>query len=158
MGTEEGKMGVSRRGFFRTAGAVGLGAAAVSAMPSASWAAGDVMASIKEHMGSSDVMEGKVTLGSPDTAENGSLVRVPIKVDHAMEPGNYIETVGIFVDNNPAPFIGTFDFKPEVGLVEFEIRIKMAKTSPLRVIAKSNTGKLYAAVKKINVAEGGCAG
>ncbi|ABK45488.1 thiosulfate-binding protein SoxY [Magnetococcus marinus MC-1] len=157
MVTEEGKMGVSRRGFFRTVGAAGLGVAAVSAQPGKLWAAENVMDSIKAKMGGSDVTEGKVVLSTPDTAENGSLVRVPIKVDHPMEPGNFIESVGIFVDNNPAPFIAKFDFKPELGGVDFEVRIKIAKTSPLRVVAKSNTGKLYAAVKNINVAEGGCA-
>nr|CRH06974.1 putative Thiosulfate-binding protein SoxY [Candidatus Magnetococcus massalia] len=153
----EGKLGVSRRSFFRTVGAAGLTAAALASSPNQAEAA-DVMAIVKEQMGSDSVTDGKVTVDVPDTAENGALVRVPIKVDHPMEPGNFIESVGIFVDSNPKPFVGKFDFAPELGAVEFEVRIKMAKTSNLRVVAKSNTGKLYQAVKKIKVAEGGCAG
>ncbi len=156
---------ISRRSFFRRAGATGVvaGAAVVSAgaaltaMPREA-AASDVDAMIADKVGAGSVAYEKVNVDVPVKAENGALVRLPVSVDHPMEPGNYIQTVGVFVDNNPKPFVATFNFEPECGEAAFECRIKMAKSSPLRVIAKTNTGKLYGFKKEVQVAEGGCAG
>jgi len=152
-------MNMTRRGFVRALGMTGLTAAAAGtgAMGLADKAEANADVFITDAMGSSTVTEGKVILGTPNVAENAALVKVPVTVDHPQEAGNYIDRVGIFVDNNPLPTVATFDFTPESGQVKFEVRIKMAKTSPLRVVARSNSGKLYGIKKDIKVAAGGCA-
>lgn len=159
--TEQQKQ-VSRRGFFRVVGAAGLtGAATMGAMtilPGTAHASGDALAVIAEKVGSGPIAMEKVSVQLPDKAENGALVRVPISVDHPMEAGNFVESVTIIVDKNPQPMIAQFHFTPESGSANVEIRMKMAGPSKVRVIAKSNSGKLYGFEKDVDVAAGGCAG
>ncbi len=168
------KNAVSRRNFFRTAGAMGAAVAASSllgvpfvqaeeaAAPAAAAPAAPAAANVDELiaklMGPGPIAMEKVTLDIPDTAENASLVRMPIVVDHPMEANNFIQTVALFIDNNPNPSIAQFEFTPEAGKVAIEFRSRMAKSSKVRIIAKSNTGKLYGLVKEIKVAAGGCSG
>lgn len=153
-------VGVSRRGLFLAAGAAVVAAGVVGGTirPAFAEEAASVDQLIKTSMGDGAIKMEKVVLDAPDKAENGSLVRIPISVDHPMTADDYIQSVAIFVDNNPKPLAGSFNFTPEIGAVKFEIRIKMAKASKVRVIAKSNKGILYGAIKEIQVAEGGCAG
>ncbi|MEO5377028.1 MAG: thiosulfate oxidation carrier protein SoxY [Magnetococcus sp. DMHC-6] len=113
---------------------------------------------VAQEMGAGAIALEKVKIDTPAKAENGALVRIPISVDHPMEANNYIEKIAIFVDNNPKPLVGSFTLSPATGKAEIELRIKMAKASKIRVIAKSNSGKLYGAIQDIQVAEGGCAG
>lgn len=113
---------------------------------------------ITKEMGAGPIAMEKVKIDTPPKAENGALVRMPISVDHPMDDKNYISTLAIFVDNNPSPLVGKFEFTPASGKVDVELRIKMAKASQVRAIAKSNTGKLYGSILTIDVAEGGCAG
>jgi sulfur-oxidizing protein SoxY len=165
---------LSRRKLFQQAGLLGLTALATgSALPRAlhaeetppppSDAAApaetvDMDKVIAEKMGEGAITMEKVDADLPGTAENGALVRCPITVDHPMEPDNFIESVGIFVDNNPRPFVAKFNFSPSCGAAKFEVRMKMAKASDVRIIARSNKGALYGLKKKVIVAEGGCAG
>lgn len=164
---------ITRRGFFRTAGAVGavVATSGLLGVPTrAAWAEAapvgeveeavgvDMDAIIAEHMGAGSVTMGKVSLNVPDVAENAMLVRMPIVVDHPMEADNYIQSVALFIDNNPSPFIAQFEFAPESGKAAMEFKVRMAKPSKVRVIAKTNKGQLYGLVKPIKVAAGGCAG
>jgi sulfur-oxidizing protein SoxY len=151
------QLNMTRRGFVRALGMTGLTAAAAGTGTFGMTGRAEANADIFEAMGSNEVTEGKVSLGTPNVAENASLVKVPVEVDHPQEPGNYIDRVAIVVDNNPIPVVATFDFTPDSGNIQFEVRIKMAKSSPLRVVARTNGGKLYGTMKEIKVAAGGCA-
>ncbi|MBF0456123.1 MAG: thiosulfate oxidation carrier protein SoxY [Magnetococcales bacterium] len=152
---------ISRRSFFHKVGTAGVavvaaGTTLTSAPRQASASAIDAL--VAERLGAGDVAYEKVLIDTPPSAENGALVRIPVSVDHPMESDNYIQSIAIFVDNNPKPFVGQFDFTPESGRAAVECRIKMAKTSQVRAIAKTNAGKLYGFKQEIQVAEGGCAG
>lgn len=153
----------SRRNFFRAVGATGLTCAAagsgLTGFTQEARASSTLEDLIAEKMESrANIKMERVVIDTPAKAENGALVRMPISVDHPMEPDNYIASVALFVDNNPRPFVAQFDLTPEAGKASLEIRIRMAKTSKVRAIAKTNGGKLFGAVKEIEVAEGGCAG
>ncbi len=157
----EENTGMTRRDLFRVAGTAGV--ACLAAAGTLGWAprasaASPVEAVIAEKVGAGKVTMEKVVLGAPDKAENGAMVRIPVSVTHPQEAGNYIEQVLVFVDNNPKPFVGSFSFTPEIGQVSFEVRVKVAQTSDVRVIARTNKGALFGATKKVEVAEGGCAG
>ncbi|MEO5340889.1 MAG: thiosulfate oxidation carrier protein SoxY [Magnetococcus sp. MYC-9] len=162
------KNAVTRRTFFRTAGVLGATVAAggllgfplsqTQAEDAAAPAAVDMDGLIAKQMGPGAIAMEKVTLDIPATAENAALVRMPIVVDHPMEANNFIQSVALFIDNNPSPLVAQFELTPEAGKVSLEFRSRMAKTSKVRVVAKSNTGKLYGLVKEIQVAAGGCAG
>ncbi|MBF0283327.1 MAG: thiosulfate oxidation carrier protein SoxY [Magnetococcales bacterium] len=159
--SEGAKKGWTRREFFHGVGAVSaacaVGGMAANAL-AAEEAAVDMGPIIAEAMGSKDVTaDAAVKAELPEKADNATLVRVPVKIDHPMDAKNFIQSVGIFVDNNPKPQVAVFEFTPEVGKVDFEVRIKMAKPSKVRVIAKTNAGKLLGLEKMVDVAAGGCA-
>lgn len=161
MGIEKNQANMSRRGFFHRVGATGVAVmasgAALTTMPQNA-SANAVEGLIAEQMGSGEITHAKVNVDVPVKAENGALVRLPVSVDHPMDPDNYIQRIAVYVDGNPKPFVASFDFTPECGKAEFECRIKMAKTSKLRVIAKTNSGKLFGFAQEVQVAEGGCSG
>lgn len=174
--TMDQKNAVTRRGFFRKAGVAGVAGVAMAsggflgtplrhahaeeAPPTGEIeeSAVDMDKLIAEHVGAGSITMEKITLDIPGTAENAALVRMPIVVDHPMTSDNFIQTVALFIDNNPSPFIAQIDLTPGSGKAAVEFRVRMAKPSRVRVIAKNNAGKLYGIVKKIQVAAGGCAG
>ncbi|MEO5347018.1 MAG: thiosulfate oxidation carrier protein SoxY [Magnetococcus sp. YQC-9] len=155
---------LTRRTFLGAVGATGAVcvAAGLVGMPSLAEAddapAVNMDELIAKDLGPGKVVMEKIKIDTPAKAENGALVRMPISVDHPMEKDNYIKTLAIYVDDNPKPLVGKFEFTPESGKAEVEMRIKMAKASQVRAVAISNKGTLYGALLKIEVAEGGCAG
>ncbi|MBF0417222.1 MAG: thiosulfate oxidation carrier protein SoxY [Magnetococcales bacterium] len=155
---------LTRRTFLGAVGATGAVCVTASlvGMPALAEAAdapaGNVDEAIVKDLGPGKIAMEKVKIDTPPKAENGALVRIPISVDHPMEKDNYIKTLAIYVDDNPKPLVGKFEFTPESGKSEVEMRIKMAKASQVRAVAISNKGALYGAYLKIEVAEGGCAG
>ncbi|MBF0159146.1 MAG: twin-arginine translocation signal domain-containing protein [Magnetococcales bacterium] len=154
---QDKQRGLTRRDVFRGAGVAGVACAGGLLAWSRSAQAAAVDDAIVEKMGAGALTEGKIELGAPDKAENGTLVRIPVVVNHPQEPGSYIDYAAVFVDNNPKPFVAGFSFLPESGKVEFEVRIKMAQASNVRVVARNNKGQRFSVMKKVDVAEGGCA-
>ncbi|MGN7614065.1 thiosulfate oxidation carrier protein SoxY [Magnetococcales bacterium HHB-1] len=155
------QQGMTRRGFFKGVGSVGLTAAVATAMPTVAKAS-PVEEAIQSVMGATSGTEGKVSFDAdmPNPAQNGKAVRVPFSVDHPMEEGNYIQTVAIFVDDNPIPLAARFDLTPEAGEAAMEVRIKIPLPGEhnVRILAKNSKGELFQATKKVKVIGGGCVG
>ena len=90
-----------------------------------------------------------IVIKAPEIAENGAQVPVDIL---SKVPGTDI--VYIFVDKNPQPFVGSFDFMN--GAEPFiSTRIKMGETSNLRVVVRAG-GRHFVATREIKVTIGGC--
>ena len=92
-----------------------------------------------------------ITIKAPLQAENGAVV--PIDVITTLPN---VESIAIFVEKNTAPLISS------VALMNgaqgyFRARMKMGKTSDVKVIVKAG-GKLYSATQQIKVTVGGCGG
>jgi sulfur-oxidizing protein SoxY len=104
---------------------------------------------IKAVFGSDKVEEGQVKLKAPDIAENGAVVPVSFKLDKATK-------VAVFQNADPEALVAIFDI-PELGIPDYGIRIKMAKTGTVVVVAEVD-GKLYKASKVVKVTAGGCGG
>ncbi|MBF0187192.1 MAG: twin-arginine translocation signal domain-containing protein [Magnetococcales bacterium] len=147
---------LTRRGFIRGAGVAGVACVAAGTTvvrPAHASPADEIIA---QEFGAGSASEGAVDIKTKPKAENGALVKIPVSIDHPMEAGNYIAKAGVIVDSNPKPLVASFEFEPEAGKVQFEVRIKMAKSSNIRVVAKTNSGKLLMGKTHIEVAEGGC--
>ncbi|XPV70110.1 MAG: thiosulfate oxidation carrier protein SoxY [Halarcobacter sp.] len=149
---------INRRNFL----SLGLGALAVSMAPSTlsavnfretkpkAWEATKVDAAMKELFGTSKTTEGKVKLKAPDIAENGAVI--PLTVSSKLKGSK----VAIFQDANPEAAVAVFDV-PEGGIIDYSIRIKMAKTGNVTAVVEEG-GKLYSASKAVKVTIGGCGG
>jgi sulfur-oxidizing protein SoxY len=104
---------------------------------------------IKAVFGSDKVEDGNVKLKAPDIAENGAVVPVSFKLEKASK-------VALFQSANPESLVAVWDI-PEGGIPDYGIRIKMAKTGTVVVVADVD-GKLYKASKVVKVTAGGCGG
>jgi sulfur-oxidizing protein SoxY len=104
---------------------------------------------IKAVFGSDKVEDGNVKLKAPDIAENGAVVPVSFKLEKASK-------VALFQSANPESLVAVWDI-PEGGIPDYGVRIKMAKTGTVVVVADVD-GKLYKASKVVKVTAGGCGG
>ena len=149
---------LSRRDLFSCVGRLGVAAALLGSFSQVSEAHADVDAVIRDTFGSSDVSMGNVTIDAPIIAENGRVVPIKVRVDHAMEADNYIDTIAIIIDGNPKPLAATYHLTPKSGKAQITARVKMGKTSKVRAIARTNKGKLLGAISEVKVTIGGCGG
>ena len=105
-----------------------------------------------ESLYGSNVIEktNNIKIQAPDVAENGA--SVPITVSTSIKG---IETLSIFIENNPLPLIASYNLR-QYAIPNFSVIVKIAKSSPIHVVVKSQ-GKLLSSSKKIHVSVGGCA-
>ena len=92
-----------------------------------------------------------ITIKAPLQAENGAVV--PISISTTLPN---VEAIAILVDKNATPLISN------VSLMNgaegyFSARMKMGKTSDVKVVVKS-AGKLHTASQQVKVTVGGCGG
>ena len=102
--------------------------------------------------------EAKVTLKAPEIAENGNAVPVTVSVESEMTDKSYVKAVYIAADGNPNPGVATYEFTPLSGKAEIQLRVRLAQTQKLVVVAEMNDGALYTASREIKVTIGGCGG
>ena len=149
---------MNRRNFL----GLGLGAIAIAAIPGKlsaidfretkpkAWTATKVDEAIKEIFGTTAMTEGKINLTAPDIAENGAVI--PVSFDTELKATK----IAVFQDANPESAVAVFNIN-EYSVADYAIRIKMAKTGTVTVVAEEN-GKLYSASKLVKVTIGGCGG
>lgn len=129
--------------------ALGLGAAALSAMPLR--VAAMTEDPIAKFTGGADVVDGGVTLTAPEIAENGNTV--PIGVD---APGAV--AVILVATGNPVPGVATFNFGELAGTQSVSTRIRLAGTQDVVAVAKMADGSFARATSTVKVTIGGCGG
>ena len=91
-----------------------------------------------------------INIKAPDVAENG--LSVPISVSASI---NDIESLSIFVTDNPLPLVANYHLKKDV-IPNFSVRVKVAKSTNIHVVVKSKD-KLFSSFRKIKVTLSGCA-
>jgi sulfur-oxidizing protein SoxY len=104
---------------------------------------------IKAVFGNDKTEEGQIKLKAPDIAENGAVVPISFKMDKATK-------IALFQTANPEALVAVWDI-PELAIPDYSVRIKMAKTGTVTVVAEID-GKLYRASKVVKVTAGGCGG
>ncbi len=174
MSKKETNLKVSRRQFMRSTG-LGLvcatalmsgalpgllGKAYAKGTKSANDAAGaeNIKNVLRKYFGDRKIENSHVNLKLPIIAENGAVVPIKIHSDLPMDNNNYVKKVYIFVEGNLNPYTAAIDLSPANGKADLAMRIKMRKTSNVRVVLETSKGKLYGAVKSVKVTIGGCGG
>jgi len=91
------------------------------------------------------------SLKAPEIAESGATV--PIKISFDGNP-DVIEALHVFVDHNPSVHILGMKY---FGIEPFlEVKIRFAKTSPVRSVIVLKNGDAFMAVQDVKVTVGGC--
>lgn len=113
---------------------------------------------LKKHFGDRKIETDRVDIKAPIIAENGAVVPITVISDLPMEKDNYVKKIYIYAEGNLQPYVVGVELTPANGKAEVSVRIKMRKTSNVRVVLETNSGKLYQASKSVKVTIGGCGG
>lgn len=126
--------------------------AVLAAWPKKAFEAQSIDAALKEIGGASDVSPSdKITLKTPDIAENGAVVSITVKQSI---PG--AESLSILVPENGSKLAASYLFSDQTSSF-VTCRIKMRKTSDVIAVVKAG-GKLYSGTGRVKVTLGGCGG
>jgi sulfur-oxidizing protein SoxY len=96
-----------------------------------------------------------IKLQAPARAADAAIVPISIMAQFPQTPTHYIKKIHLFIDQNPEPYAGYFEFTPESGRASIETRVRVEDYTFMRVIAETNDGHLYGVVHFIK-ASGGC--
>lgn len=94
----------------------------------------------------------KVVLKAPSIAENGAVVPITISAEQL----HNVESISIFSEKNPTPFVARFNLKPGC-VADVSTRVKMGESGDVIAVVKAD-GKLYSARTNVKVTVGGCGG
>ena len=135
-----------------TSAGLGLGIDLANAGPQ------DVAAIIKKLAGARGAQSGRITLKTPEIAENGKTVPVSVVVDSPMSKTDYVQSLHLLAEGNPLPQIITMNFGPETGGAMLQTRMRLGKTQNVVAVAVMNNGQVFTTSRKVKVTIGGCGG
>ena len=122
-----------------------------AAWPAGAFEAKSIDDVLKGLYGTSTAADSKaIAIKAPIQAENGAVV--PITVSTTLPN---VESIAILVAGNANPLVASVNLSGAEGF--FSARMKLGKTSDVKVIVKSG-GKLHVATQQIKVTVGGCGG
>lgn len=122
-----------------------------AAWPKQAFLSTDAREALKALFGTDEtVLSQQISLKVPEIADNGAAV--PVTVNTSLEN---VESISIVVDFNPRPLVASFELMSRAA-PEVSSRIKMAQTSRIMAVVKTDTG-LYSMSKDVKVTIGGCA-
>ncbi|MEX2515358.1 MAG: quinoprotein dehydrogenase-associated SoxYZ-like carrier [Gammaproteobacteria bacterium] len=111
------------------------------------------------NFGDAEIIEGAgqdvLEIKAPFRAEDPTVVPLSIHSKIPQTAEHYIKKISVFIDKNPLPLVGTFEFTPRSGKADLAMRIRVDDFSYIRAIAETNDGKLYMADSYIR-SLGGC--
>ena len=122
-----------------TAAAVGL---APVARPAAATEA-TMAEAIRELIGKATPRSGKVKLELPSIVENGNAVPLTVSVDSPMTEADHVESIHVFNQKNPQPYIAAFHLGPRAGKARVASRIRLADSQRVVAIARLNDGSFW---------------
>jgi sulfur-oxidizing protein SoxY len=129
----------TRRQILLAAGAVG---SMTVARPAAATEA-TMAEAIRELIGEATLEHGKVKLELPSIVENGNAVPLAVSVDSPMMPADYVESIHVFNQKNPQPYVAAFHLGPRVGKARVASRIRLADSQRVVAIARFNDGSFW---------------
>jgi sulfur-oxidizing protein SoxY len=152
-------MKLSKREFLALGGGVVALATIGGATITASAATPEeVQKRINDFTGGKEPAAGKVSLSTPEIAENGNTVPIGFSVESPMTKDNYVAAVMLVADGNPNSGVATFHFSHMSGEAAATTRIRLAKTQNVIAVAKMNDGSVFMDKKQVKVTIGGCGG
>jgi len=125
---------LTRRRVLSTAAGAGLAAFAPAAGARA------MAEAIRELIGEAALEPGKVKLELPPIVENGNTVPLTVSVESPMTQADHVESIHIFNQKNPQPYVAAFYLGPRAGKAYIATRIRLADSQRLVAIARLSDG------------------
>ena len=102
-----------------------------------------------------DAEQSVLEIRVPYAAEDATLAPVTVHTKIPQTDELYIQRIHVFIDKNPVPLVGIFDFTPASGKADLAMRVRINDHTYVRAVAELNTGELYM-VKSFTRARGAC--
>jgi len=96
-----------------------------------------------------------VEVKAPYRSEDPSVVPVSIHSIIPQTAERYIKKLHVYLDKNPLPLVGIFEFTPESGKADLAMRIRVDDNTYFRVVTEMNNGDLLMSKSFIR-SLGGC--
>lgn len=111
---------------------------------------------LREKFGARTIREGHVTLDVPDVAPDSREVPLLIESDLPMTADDYVKGIHVIVDHNPDIYLAGFNFTAAIGAATLDTRIKMRRSSHIRIIAETSKGELWSTSRFVYTSLNGC--
>ena len=98
---------------------------------------------IKEISKNAKVEEIDLFLDVPEIAENGNQVKVSFDIESPMTQDDFVKTVYILADGNPAPNVAKFSFSTDMGACSATTRMRLSKTQNIYLLAEYNLSLIH---------------
>ena len=95
---------------------------------------------IRELIGEAALEPRKVKLELPPIVENGNTVPLTVSVESPMTQADHVESIHIFNQKNPQPYVAAFYLGPRAGKAYIATRIRLADSQRLVAIARLSDG------------------
>jgi sulfur-oxidizing protein SoxY len=148
-------MGEQERGATRRTVMIG-GLAATIGLERARATPAQMLAAIRNVVGTAPVRKGRVQLDVPPVVENGNTVSLVVAVESAMTATDYVKTIHVFNEKNPQPYVIAVHLGPRAGKAKISTRIRLADTQTLTAIAEMNDGTFWSATADVVVTLAAC--
>jgi sulfur-oxidizing protein SoxY len=122
---------------------VAAGAGFASLTPKATATEAAMAEAIRGVIGESEPQRGKVKLELPPIVENGNTVSLTVSVEGPMSEADHVESIYIFNQKNPQPYVATFNLGPRAGKAGVSIRIRLADSQRVVAIARLSDGSFW---------------
>lgn len=99
-----------------------------------------------------------IHIEAPERAEDAAVVPFTFSIDQALATHFRITKVYLFVDANPIQLTAIFDYLQPQQPIAIATRIRLEKTSAVRVVAESVNGAYWMHHALIKTSGGGCGG
>jgi sulfur-oxidizing protein SoxY len=98
---------------------------------------------IRGAIGESELQHGKVKLELPPIVENGNTVSLTVSVESPMTEADHVESIHIFNQKNPQPYVAAFKLGPRAGKARVATRIRLADSQRVVAIARLSDGSFW---------------
>jgi sulfur-oxidizing protein SoxY len=98
---------------------------------------------IRQLIGEAELRQGKVKLELASMVENGNTVPLTVLVDSPMTETDHVESIHIFNQKNPQPYVAAFHLGPRAGKARVSTRIRLADSQRVVAIARLNDGSFW---------------
>jgi sulfur-oxidizing protein SoxY len=94
-------------------------------------------------IGESEPQQGKVKLELPPIVENGNTVSLTVSVESPMTEADHVESIHIFNQKNPRPYVAAFELGSRAGKARVATRIRLADSQRVVAIARLSDGSFW---------------
>ena len=98
---------------------------------------------IRQLIGEASPERGKVKLELPSIVENGNTVPLTVSVESPMTEAEHVESIYVFNEKNPQPYVAGFHLGPRAGKAQVSTRIRLADSQRVVAVARLSDGSFW---------------